>query len=506
VDEQHSDSPQHDEVIKPAKLGLKAAEAAPAAPPLRERRTLWSILLAGGVLVVLVVGVFFVLPGWVADRNPQPQTAVVVEPELAAPEESSEPELTAEELERLREQAEALLAELLTQQARLEELSASSWGAEQWQSYADLARNGDDAYLANAFQDAVPAYTQALEVGAALLERSTDIIDSSLRAGNAALEAGNAALAQEQFQLVIGIEPEHEAAQRGLARAERLPEVLALTQHGQTAERDGALDSAAARYREALAIDTAWAPARVALTRVEARLRGQRFDALMSQAYSALAEEQFDDAHEYFSGALLLRPDAQEAADGKLQAEQGLRLDQIALLEARALAFERRELWPQAIEQFKRALETDANLVFAQEGLERAQRRADLDTKLSHLLANPNLLFDDRILADTQSLLAAAEAIPEPGQRLTEQTEQLGRLLRLASTPVSIEFVSDSLTEVTVYRVGQLGTFAQTTVELRPGNYTAIGSRDGYRDVRETFTVLPGRSLAPIRVVCVERI
>jgi len=33
-----------------------------------------------------------------------------------------------------------------------------------------------------------------------------------------------------------------------------------------------------------------------------------------------------------------------------------------------------------------------------------------------------------------------------------------------------------------------------------------VGSRDSYRDVRQTFTVLPGRELEPIRVVCVETI
>jgi hypothetical protein len=33
-----------------------------------------------------------------------------------------------------------------------------------------------------------------------------------------------------------------------------------------------------------------------------------------------------------------------------------------------------------------------------------------------------------------------------------------------------------------------------------------IGSRDGFRDVRHTFTVRPGRNLAAINVVCVEPI
>ena len=55
---------------------------------------------------------------------------------------------------------------------------------------------------------------------------------------------------------------------------------------------------------------------------------------------------------------------------------------------------------------------------------------------------------------------------------------------------------SDQLTSVTLYRVGALGAFAAKEVELRPGTYTAIGSRDGYRDVRQTFTVRPGPELA----------
>ena len=59
-----------------------------------------------------------------------------------------------------------------------------------------------------------------------------------------------------------------------------------------------------------------------------------------------------------------------------------------------------------------------------------------------------------------------------------------------------MRLTSDELTTVTLYRVGALGAFASHDVELRPGTYTAIGSRDGYRDVRQTFTVRPGWELA----------
>ena len=76
----------------------------------------------------------------------------------------------------------------------------------------------------------------------------------------------------------------------------------------------------------------------------------------------------------------------------------------------------------------------------------------------------------------------------------------------VATTPIAVHLTSDQLTEVTLYRVGALGAFMSKDVELRPGTYTAIGSRDGYRDVRRTFTVVPGRTIASVNVICVEPI
>jgi hypothetical protein len=80
-----------------------------------------------------------------------------------------------------------------------------------------------------------------------------------------------------------------------------------------------------------------------------------------------------------------------------------------------------------------------------------------------------------------------------------EQVRDLGRLVELASRDRRAHRV-DQLTDVTLYRVGALGQFAAKSVELRPGTYTAIGSRDGYRDVRRTFTIVPGRDLPSISV------
>ncbi len=493
----------HEETIIPVKPGLARVKPAAATRQSASRR---PRLLVGSALVVsllLALAVIFVLPAWVADQQPETPVAVPVE---VLPEEPLGPVLTPEELAEQRERAEELLAELLTQQARLEGLAVAAWGDSAWEEYQQLSDAGDDAYLANAFQDAVPAYARALDIGEQLLGRSAEIIAAALSAGNAALDAGHAGVAREQFELVLGIEVDNARAQAGLERAENLPDVLVLVQQGTELEREGELREAAEAFREALGLDPLWAPARSALAAVNTRIANQRFETLMSQGLSALAQEDFTDAYELFGEARVLRPNSAEAIDGQTQAEQGQKLDQIALVEARALAFERRELWEQAIDLYRDLLATDASLAFAQAGLERSMLRADLDVKLVNLIGRPTLLFDDRVLADAGALLSDARTVEDAGPRLDKQIADLDRLVVLASTKLTVEIHSDELTNVTLFRVGPLGSFAVTAVEIRPGNYTVVGSRNGYRDVRVTFTVLPGRELAPVEVRCVEPI
>ncbi|MBN1238527.1 MAG: tetratricopeptide repeat protein [Gammaproteobacteria bacterium] len=498
----------HEEEIVPVRPGLAGGATRVETPPPRRRPSASLVTgVAAAVLLVAALGVFFLLPGWVEQRAP---ARVAEEPAPAVPAEPAEPALTEEQLAALQEEADGLLADLLTQQQSLAAASASSWGAEDWQRYETLSRAGDDAYLAEDFRAAVDSYTEALTVGERLLERSADIAQTALNAGRSALEAGNPQLALEQFELVLRIDGDNEAAEAGRARAEKLPDVLDATRRGDTLRQQDQLEEAAEAFRAALAIDADWTPARRALEGVERELADRRFEALMSDGYRALADESYDDAEAHFRDALAMRPQSAEARDGIVQAEQGMHLDQIALAEARALAFERRELWRQAIEQYEAALETDDSLAFAKQGLERARARADLDVKLANLIENPNLLFGDAVLDSAKALVGEAESLVAESDgantRLRGQIEELTRLIELASTPVTVALRSDGQTHVTLYRVGELGLFEAIEVELRPGNYTALGSREGYRDVRETFTVLPGREPAPVSVICVEPI
>jgi len=110
-----------------------------------------------------------------------------------------------------------------------------------------------------------------------------------------------------------------------------------------------------------------------------------------------------------------------------------------------------------------------------------------------------------RFMIHDYSDRAAAEAAPA-GPRHQRRVDELRRLVEGYSAPVRAVLRSDEATEVMVYKVGRLGTFAERALELRPGTYTVVGSRRGYRDVRRQLVVEPGREPEPLVVRCEEKI
>ena len=72
--------------------------------------------------------------------------------------------------------------------------------------------------------------------------------------------------------------------------------------------------------------------------------------------------------------------------------------------------------------------------------------------------------------------------------------------------PLRVALASDNVTDVTIHRVGRLGSFERKDVELLPGRYTVVGVRAGFRDVRREITLVPGREAPAVVIRCEEPI
>ena len=144
--------------------------------------------------------------------------------------------------------------------------------------------------------------------------------------------------------------------------------------------------------------------------------------------------------------------------------------------------------------------------MFAKQGKAHSIARAELTEALALHIKRPDRLSDERVLQNAMNLHANASSLVDQGPRLRQQIVKLGGLITMAQTPVRVRLESDNETNVVVYKVGRLGRFTAHDLALRPGTYTVVGTRDGYRDVRHKLTVIAGQTPGPVLIRCEEKI
>jgi tetratricopeptide (TPR) repeat protein len=242
------------------------------------------------------------------------------------------------------------------------------------------------------------------------------------------------------------------------------------------------------------------------VNRVSARLAGDAFASAMARGFADLGSGNYAAARAAFESAGKIRPNAPEVANALKQVEQDERTQTIAGKLEAARAGESREQWADALQLYRDILALDSTVAAATEGVARVQPRATLNEQLEVYLTQPERLFSSPVRTAARDTLQRAAAIQNPGPLLNQQVAKLREWLARAEVPVQVALQSDNLTQVTIHRIGALGAFEQRSLELAPGEYTVLGTRPGYRDVRRQIMVVPGTALPPIVIRCEDKI
>ncbi len=238
----------------------------------------------------------------------------------------------------------------------------------------------------------------------------------------------------------------------------------------------------------------------------DAQRRAEEFRAAMSSAQAALEREDWPAARQGLARAATLEPGSPAVAHARRRVEEGERTAALAQQREAARGFEANEDWRRAAAEYEAALKLDPVVAFALEGRKRAASRADLAAKLDYHVAHPLRLATDAVAGEAGLLLQQAREVDAPGPRHRQQIASLERALGEVRPSVPVVLESDGETEVVVHKVGRLGVFARKTLDLRPGTYTVVGRRSGYRDVRRQLVVEPNGPPPPLVVRCEEEI
>ena len=504
------------ETVRPVSRAAQAPAADSGKSPSGMSPRMLGISLA--VLLLLLLGVVFLLPKTVEKPAavPAADSGAAEEASRDATEDDSKPAVDFSENiddlsgrdQRVQDRAatEEGLGELLAKMDTLEGRAVERWGGLRFARAQAIYAEGDEAYLGRDYATASQKYREAIEIVEPLLDEVDKVFQSTYTDARAALEAADPVEAVRLFDLAAAISPGDRGAREGLVRARNLETVLSLMDQGLAHEKDLEMQAALQSFERAVELDPEWEPARVALQRVRGTITQMEFDLRMTEGLTALAEGDFLGARAAFRMAEKLKPGSPEPADGLLQVDQGIRLQEIASLEQKAQQYEQAEEWSDAKATYERILELDSNLAFAKEGVGRTQQMQALHERLDEFIDEPDSLSRPGTMQTATNLLLDITRMESIGPRLADRRDELSRLLKRAATPLTVKLVSDNETDVSIYKVGKLGSFDEHEVRLRPGTYVAVGVRPGYRDVRLEFRVAPEIDMQPVVVRCEEPI
>lgn len=470
----------------------------------------YRVLIIGlPIALALLLVVVFILPANISPPHTEPAANANEANEVSnAPAHGpTESPWADAQFAKERRETQDILAKLLDAQSQLEGIQVQNWGKATFDQAAEQAAAADELYREQKFEQAKSLYTEALAQFKQLLEQSEQVFATSMEQGLAAVDSGNSADALQQYQLAAAIHPESADARTGVKRAQVLDQVLDLIKQGDRHQRQNELELAKQRYTDAQQLDRLSAIATEKLTAINRAILDRDYAKAMSVGFAALNGGQYSQAINAFQQALKLKPGAGDAQAALVQAQNQNTQAAIQQLLDDAVAAERAEQWQTALDNYNQALQLDNNLVPARVGKIQAQTRADIDRRLEDVLAQPDRLTTQSVFTEYQQLGREIRQIQDPGPRLQDQFKRLEQAMRRAITPIAVQLQSDNLTDVTVYKVGNIGKFVEHQITLKPGQYTAVGTREGYRDVRQEFTVSVKTEVnEPVVVQCVDKI
>ena len=456
------------------------------------------------VLGALATFVFVFLPDRVAEPI-APSLPAVENGRAPRPPADSVAPFEAADLARARAQAEAKLAEFFTLESQLqEELNVTAWGADDLGRIKGRASTGDQLFMAGSYRESLDEYAGAVEDLAALADKGRAQFRSAMENGQAALAELDHQGAVEAFEKALTIMPADAEAALGRDRASSLPEIVELLRQSERAILRGEYADAEDYLAEVRALDPATTGLHERVARVAEARTTQRRRETLSEGFAALERGEHDEAIAAFDRVLKSNPADPDGLAGLQQARQAHLLAEIERLRGEAARHESEDQWNMALAAYDAILDIDPSLRFARDAKARIGAHVALVESMQRFIDDPGLLSDDNEFGQARKLLGEANDNATGGPAFRAQLDDLRGIVARGSTPVPLVIDSDNETEILIQKVGTFGPFLRHELKLRPGRYVIVGSRDGYRDVRDE--ILLQADTEPVEIRCTEPI
>jgi len=235
-------------------------------------------------------------------------------------------------------------------------------------------------------------------------------------------------------------------------------------------------------------------------------IKNKKFDAHISSGFAEIENKQIQKARHHYQEAEKVDPKRKELKlllSQVLTQEKALRIQQAAKQAEQAI---RQDNWQQAKANFAKVIKDAPENETAIEGLKRANEVLGLQSSLSQYIKNPYRLAHNGVLSAAKKTLTQAQHASSYSFGIKRQTEQLRKLIATFNRLIPVMIMSDNKTYVLVRGVGKVGVISQKTIQLKPGNYTFEGTRNGFKSKLLQVLIPYDQNNYSVRIICDEPI
>jgi len=315
------------------------------------------------------------------------------------------------------------------------------------------------------------------------------ILTQTLMLANNAFEKGDQEAAIKQYEIALTIDGSNQDARKGYQRSLKLDKVIEYIRLGKEFASQSNWLKAIEAYENAILVDPDYQEALSGFKFSNDSYLEQQFQDLLSNGYSFMSEADFENANLSFQEAKTIYPQSLDVLQAIEVLELNQRLAEISLIQKEATIATINEMWDLAKVLYEEILILDPNIIEIKKNLQIVNERINLALDLMLYISSVDKLYDDQLYNQAIATLNKAQGVQNKGPKLEKQINDLSKVLEFASIPLETIFISDGMTQITIYKLAEFGSFYEKTISLRPGKYTAIGTRSGYRDVILKFRV-----------------
>ncbi len=390
------------------------------------------------------------------------------------------------------------------------------WAKEQYQKTMEIEAQAEEYKANKEYVKSEEKFKQAIKKVESILEQKENILQQSIKKGLEYLEEENLTQSKKEFIKASAIDNKVLIINRSLARISNRPKVLELYQKSKNYEKKSDTNNAIKMLENALVIEPEYTKIEKKLQQLLLKEKSISFDKAIGQALSALDKKNYTIARNEIKKAHSLSSDDPIIQDIEQRISEGIISRKINHMISSAKKEEKKEQWQEAKIIYNNILKISPDIGQIIVKQERVNAYIQLNQLIDNIVNQTERLQNDKIFEKSKRALKYVRnelnqnsnsyytimKTPLLMQKIASAKEAINN----ASKQINVTIHSDNRTDITIYRVSKIGKLTNKQIKLRPGKYTIVGTRIGYRDFRKTIEITANDQSVIINVQCKEKI